>query len=490
MRSVDRDAGGMSDKAKLDQILEKLSNIPANTNDIVLTKLDKLQDQLTDLQSQMKVEPQIADKQPNKSSDSLTNTRSADYTGSIKRINTIRCLKELIDLGFIYDDNTSELMCFVCHQSCDSKSTNSTGPTDGVFTYPHDIKQNFDDHENLPRAFINLKKSVKRHFIDSISHQKNVKTEEERRAKQRLLENRNENAGMNLGRLCMKLYLKGCPYADFEDDVLVQKMNGTTVGELNHSRKFPAAFRPFVSKAIVRRVSDFFGRKLSQTGHLPVVNITADKATYKHNTRQFFSCVTVMPGADKLLQVISFGQPIVKSHTGFQLAMNMKETMDHLDIKSCQIEGGSFDGQYFHLGVQKALESPAVYDLPPNTVLWAWDALHRSGLVDTHLCKEERFQWVVDDTDVCSQLFRMFNWGQNHEKPIEASVLWKFHLKELVKLSETRFANSRRQVYLNIHHDLPAIITCLEEKILLSHQNPSDGKLREKASEAKELKGK
>ena len=81
----------------------------------------------------------------------------------------------------------------------------------------------------------------------------------------------------------------------------------------------------------------------------------------------------------------------------------------------------------------------------------------------------------------------MFNWGQNHEKLVEASVLWKLHLKEF---SETRLANSRRQVYINIHHDLPAIITCLEKKILLSHQDPSDGKLREKASEAKNLKGK
>ena len=63
-------------------------------------------------------------------------------------------------------------------------------------------------------------------------------------------------------------------------------------------------------------------------------------------------------------------------------------------------------------------------------------------------------------------------------------------MKELVKFSETRFANSRRQVYINIHHDLLAITTCLEEKILLSHQNPSDGKLREKGSAAKNLKGK
>ena len=103
--------------------------------------------------------------------------------------------------------------------------------------------------------------------------------------------------------------------------------------------------------------------------------------------------------------------------------MYIKETMDQFNMKSFQIEGGSFDGQCFHLGVQKALESPMVYGLQPNTVFWGWEALHRSGVVDTHLCKEKRFQWLVDDTDVCSQLFRTFNWGQNHEKLVEASVL-------------------------------------------------------------------
>jgi hypothetical protein len=129
-----------------------------------------------------------SNKQPNKSSSSATNDTYADYTDDIKRIKTIRSLKELVDLGFTYDSNTSELACVVCHQSCDSNNANSgtekaTGPTDGVFTYPYDLDQNFDDHEYLPRAFINLKKSVKRHLIDSISHQKNVKAEEERQNK-------------------------------------------------------------------------------------------------------------------------------------------------------------------------------------------------------------------------------------------------------------------------------------------------------------------
>lgn len=30
-------------------------------------------------------------------------------------------------------------------------------------------------------------------------------------------------------------FLKECPYTDFEDDILVEKVNGFVVGELNHS---------------------------------------------------------------------------------------------------------------------------------------------------------------------------------------------------------------------------------------------------------------
>ncbi len=69
-------------------------------------------------------------------------------------------------------------------------------------------------------------------------------------------------------------------------------------------------------------------------------------------------------------------------------------------------------------------------------------------------------------------------------------MLWKLHLRNLVKFSETRFAKSRRQVYINIHHDLQALVTYLEDKRALSFQSPSDMKLREKANEAKQLLGK
>ena len=80
--------------------------------------------------------------------------------------------------------------------------------------------------------------------------------------------------------------------------------------------------------------------------------------------------------------------------------------------------------------------------------------------------------------------------GQIYQTLVEASVLWKMHLKDLVNYSETRFANSPRQMYINLHHDLQPVVVCLEDKVELSDENPSNGKLTEKAREAKQLLGK
>eukprot|EP00795_Rhopilema_esculentum_P010637 gene10636-19378_t len=54
---------------------------------------------------------------------------------------------------------------------------------------------------------------------------------------------------------------------------------------------------------------------------------------------------------------------------------------------------------------------------------------------------------------------------------------------------------NRRQVYKNIHHEFPAIITCLEEQILDGVKNrsgtePANSRVRGKADKARELKGK
>ena len=138
-------------------------------------------------------------------------------------------------------------------------------------------------------------------------------------------------------------------------------INGPNVGELNHCRKFPAALRPIVSRAVARGVNTFIGIRLLQTGLLPDVNIIAGKVTYKHHTRQFLSCVTVIAGAEELPQVISFGQSIFIGHRGIEIAKNIKDELDKFYLHGSQIKGRSFDGEYFHIRVEEALESAAMF---------------------------------------------------------------------------------------------------------------------------------
>ena len=136
----------------------------------------------------------------------------------------------------------------------------------------------------------------------------------------------------------MEKYIKGRPYTDYEDDVMLLAQSGAIVGELNHSRKFPASFRPSVTKVIHKKVESFLKSPLVQTGHLPPCGISADKGTYKHRSRQFLSCVVVMPGDNNWLEVLTCGQPMVtQSSTGQELAKNMKSGYDYVGLSPTQI---------------------------------------------------------------------------------------------------------------------------------------------------------
>ena len=145
-------------------------------------------------------------------------------------------------LGFEYNAEKGQLLCTVC----DPKSIEGLSNEVGAFAYNQDLGAEFDEEEYLPRAFVNLKKNAKRHCTDGQQHKEKLKLEEERKKEEKKLKTLNQEAGMNLGRVCMKLFTKGRPYVDFEEDVLLMKKAGAKIGELNHSRLFPAAFRPRV----------------------------------------------------------------------------------------------------------------------------------------------------------------------------------------------------------------------------------------------------
>jgi hypothetical protein len=177
-----------------------------------------------------------------------------------------------------------------------------------------------------------------------------------------------------------------------------------------------------------------------------------------------------MPGGKNLLEVLTCGQPVVtQGSSGFELANNMKTGFDCVGIDAAQIESGVFDGVYFHCSIEEYLGK--LYKLEPGKVLYTWDPLHKTGLVDKHLSAKPSFEWLTVLVTCCQQLFTTFNWGANYEKLRDASAIWRLSMTNLAQFSKTRFANSKRFVFKNVHYQFAPISFCLEEQIAAGVRN-------------------
>ena len=127
-------------------------------------------------------------------------------------------------------------------------------------------------------------------------------------------------------------------------------------------------------------------------------------------------------------------------------------------------------------------------------MLYTWDPLHKTGLLDKHVTNQKHMVWLQNMIAFCQQIFNLFNWGANYEKFREATAMWRLTLSNLVNFSDTRFVNSKRKVFLNINHEFAPIISFLDDQIDAGVRNrsgleASDSRVRDKADRAKELKG-
>ena len=445
------------------------------TLDLLNKKIDKVLEGVEDLKKG-KVAPTTLEENP----DVIKNVEHEDNNNSLK---FCRSMREILKAGFTFDEKESSVHCSIC--------VGESGDSSFFYDAGHGLE--FTSEEFLPKEFCNLKMKLIRHIVSSKSHANLVKAIEEKEKAEKELKSKNKKAGLNLGRACMKNYILGRPYTDYESDVFLLKASGAEVGEMNHSRKFPAALRPYVTEVVHGRVVNYLTSPLEQTGHLPPVGLAADKGTYKHRSRQFLSFVTVMPGGNNLLEVCTSGQPVVtQGSTGAELAKNMKQGFDNFGITSEQIESAVFDGVYFHCSIEDHMNQ--LYKLKPGQVLFTWDPLHKTGLVDKDMTKQDSFMWLQDLIATCQQIFNTFNWGANYEKFREATAVWKLSLSNLVNFSETRFANSKRKVFKNIHHEFAPIISCLEDQVKDAERNMSaleaaNSRVRDKGAKAKELLG-
>ena len=164
-------------------------------------------------------------------------------------------------------------------------------------------------------------------------------------------EKREHAVGMRIARFCYAGNQIGSSKRNFEQEILKSVLNGLDVGDINHSSEPSSNFMPFVSEQVIERLKSFFSSRLDHTGFKLPVNLQADKGTNVHRTRQFTSVVTVVLESPKLLTYIYLDHPVVKRHDGPSVTRSIINELNSWIIQGDQVEGGSFDGQYFHLSV-------------------------------------------------------------------------------------------------------------------------------------------
>ena len=207
----------------------------------------------------------------------------------------------------------------------------------------------------------------------------------------------------------------------------------------------------------------------------------ADKGTNCHRTRQFTSVVTIIPESPNLLNVIYLGQPVVKNHDGFGISESINTELNNWEITNEQLEGGSFDGQYFHLGVPSHLREQMNLS---DKFVCTWDPMHKGGVVDTHIRNDDTFSWLVEIQTVCKDIYVTFNWGKSHENFLQICNDLEIDVRKLTNFQTTRFANSVRFVFINIRSDYAAVRQSLCD-LISTKESSSDSEDRAKAEKCR-----
>ena len=119
------------------------------------------------------------------------------------------------------------------------------------------------------------------------------------------------------------------------------------MGDVNHSKRFPHDFLKSVSKVVKAKLKLYLKSDMVQTGFKPPVKIVTDKDSYKHRTRQIIALITVFPQAEDFIQHVYVAHPVVKRHSGKEVAENIHESVKKFTLPE-QYQGGSYDGAYIH----------------------------------------------------------------------------------------------------------------------------------------------
>jgi hypothetical protein len=214
----------------------------------------------------------------------------------------------------------TEIICTFCLDPLDPITKRH-----GIFRYSS--TNGIDFHgKKMCKAFTNLKQHISSH-IKSPLHIKNSEMEiKNNRARMIMLE-KNQHAGMILGRAAYMAVKVDHNVSKYEHYVALNAANKVAIGDENHSRHFARKFGHHAFGILQKKLIDIMNQPLISTGKPPPFAIIADKYTANRLTGQITGIITFFDGEIKAINV---DFPLVHDHSGSGIANTLKTSIETL----------------------------------------------------------------------------------------------------------------------------------------------------------------
>lgn len=172
--------------------------------------------------------------------------------------------------------------------------------------------------------------------------------------------------------------------------------------------------------------------------------------------------LTYVPGSPDLLQALFLGAPKCARGTGDHLAESIISVCDRF-IEKSQYRGLSADGVYGHNSVPGRLDRHY-----GRRTVYQHDLMHKAALVDTHMRKDVKFEWIIVLTNLIGNgvTFIQFGVEWHHFFQKYSDMVEKKEETRVLRpktFSETKMANWAMQVYKRFREILPALVKTLRE---------------------------
>ena len=312
----------------------------------------------------------------------------------------------------------------------------------------------------MPKRFTSLRDSVAKHFR-SVGHQEAKKVALEREERDMAHSEVSHSAALHVLRTTYLVLKKSLSHLLFEDLIVLQHLNATVMGNINHSRMMMDTARSAFCDATLTKVKEHIEAQ-------PCVAVLADKVTIARRTVDVTAILTLVPEAepDKLFQSFVVGAPVVKNHDGDALAGDIRDSLRRAGVTSAEkVAAIAADGQYHHNAVPEKLTKLLEKESAATTVPALWDPAHLMNLAEGDARKDTCGAWVRDAVDVVTAVNRRCSIGKGLEELIQCAELSGKPALRPKLWSETRFAPHAGQVFSVFLRNMDLLRLVLEKRL-------------------------